>query len=166
MVVRLGCGYEPWENAFRAQTVALSRVIDAIYAQAGLVSPRTVDMLPTTLVGRTALLDGTRQSAPPPQVLFARKDEFKKGNAGELEVGDLVDVTTRFRFVLVKGPDNLPRPNIRMEFVRVVRLESGSELTKVCWLVCTAEVRLTHAMTEPRGPIFFASRRAEIRLHQ
>lgn len=125
----MGPGYTPWVDTFREQIMRLSEVVRAIFANAGLVAPRSSGLLPCVLIGRGRVcVDSERCIEKPTFETVSVEGEVEAACADLLRVGDLVDVTTRFDFVLNYGKDGLPRPCVFLVFVRIVRLKTRMEL--------------------------------------
>lgn len=126
MYIRLVPGYQRWQQPFQKQRQALSNVIHAIFLQLGLEAPSSTETPPATIVFNRRLLLGAARF--PEVAVMGRRGELEDAVEGELDAGDLVDITAWFDIAVVQGNDGLPRTSVFMAFDRVVRLRTQMEL--------------------------------------
>lgn len=128
-MLQIGAGYAPWASTFKEQIKRLSNVVGAIFANAGLVAPRSAGLLPCVLIGRGRVcFNPRRYMEKPPFEVISAGGLVDASGADVLKVGDLVDVTTQFDFFMNYGKDGLPRPCVFLVFVRIVRLKTRVDL--------------------------------------
>ncbi|EIM82864.1 uncharacterized protein STEHIDRAFT_160485 [Stereum hirsutum FP-91666 SS1] len=122
---RLVPGYAAWYDQFRAQMRGIANIIEAIFLHLGLPPPANTIDLPTALVLRRRLLPGDFHPEVQVQAcdggLCAARD-------GDLDVGDLVDVSAWFDIAVMKGSDGIPRTAVFLAFDRVVRIRRQTEI--------------------------------------